>query len=405
MQKIAVFTFALSIPFVLYGQIIADHRVVEEFDEIPAFYISEVKKMMIWLYGESHAEGIRTGLTLLESTNPTYQVNISTGESYTDQYLRCNNGGYGGEDIWFTWHAYPEGSRPSTSMTIKNLITEYNSHGHPMHVFGMGWCWDIEYGDPSTGTDPATGNHWYGVSYNGPDGFLVPWGLNDDDYAATGNRVNMDDYMASMEEYIAYCKLQGYPTKMVFSTGPVDTYYGEVGYQRYLKHEYIRNYVKADASRILFDYADILCYDDGSETPNVTTWNGHTYPIITATNVGSGTIGHIGTAGAIRLAKAQWWLMARIAGWSGGTSSVRDTGADANLSFKIEKSRDGITIILKDSLLPTLINITNFAGSVIIREKIDNNTITIQTSHLPPGIYFTTVSNSRITETRKVIIP
>jgi hypothetical protein len=69
--------------------------------------------------------------------------------------------------------------------------------------------------------------------------------------------------------------------------------------------------------KILFDYADILCYDDLASTPNTTTWNGYTYPIITTTNGATETVGHITEAGAVRLAKAQWWLCARLAGWDG----------------------------------------------------------------------------------------
>ena len=42
----------------------------------------------------------------------------------------------------------------------------------------------------------------------------------------------------------------------------------------------IRDYVAADATRILFDYADILCYDNNG-TPTTVTWNGHTFPMIT----------------------------------------------------------------------------------------------------------------------------
>ena len=30
------------------------------------------------------------------------------------------------------------------------------------------------------------------------------------------------------------------------------------------------------------------------------------------------SVGHIGTNGALRLAKALWWMLARLAGWDGG---------------------------------------------------------------------------------------
>jgi len=85
-----------------------------------------------------------------------------------------------------------------------------------------------------------------------------------------------------------------------------------------LKYERIRNYVKEDPTRILFDYADILCYDNDG-TPTTTTWNGLTYPRITKVNL-SPTVDdmHISNAGALRLGKAMWWMLARIAGWDGG---------------------------------------------------------------------------------------
>ena len=75
---------------------------------------------------------------------------------------------------------------------------------------------------------------------------------------------------------------------------------------------------------MLFDYADILCYDDNG-VQTTATWNGHTFPRITVTNLGDGSIGHIGSAGAIRLAKAMWWMLARIAGWDGGTTITPGT--------------------------------------------------------------------------------
>ncbi len=42
-----------------------------------------------------------------------------------------------------------------------------------------------------------------------------------------------------------------------------------------------------------------------------------------------GSIGHISNAGALRLAKAMWWMLARMAGWDGGTiyyTCNRDNG-------------------------------------------------------------------------------
>jgi len=107
-----------------------------------------------------------------------------------------------------------------------------------------------------------------------------------------------------------------------YTTGPVDGggNTGENGYQRYLKHEHIRTYVQAN-NKVLFDYADILCWSDDG-TQNTITWTDHggtlqTFQRIHVDNLLDGYTGHIGERGAVRLAKAMWWLLARIAGWDG----------------------------------------------------------------------------------------
>jgi hypothetical protein len=298
-------------------QIIADHTIVDRYDDIPAGYMAEVKKMMVYFPGESHSAAYRDGMTLLETANPTYACHVSTGESYNpaNQYLRVNSGGAGEAD-WYTWYAYPVESRPAAKDTIKNSIAQYNTHGHPMHAIGFGWCWDTTWTNGPGGTvDPIYNVRWAGASSGGPDGDLR-WGLDDDDITLTGNRVTMNTYLEATEEYRLYAISIGSPTKVIFTTSPADGYTGESGYQRYLKHQYIRAFVQANPARILFDYSDILCNDDDG-TPNTASWDGHTYPHITTTNLGDGNVGHIGAAGAIRLAKAQWWMLARIAGWDG----------------------------------------------------------------------------------------
>lgn len=296
-------------------QIIANHSVIDDFYKIPLNYISEVKKMMICFPGESHSVAYRTGLKLLEDSDPVYTCNVSTGEAVTDKYLRVNAGPSTGEANWFTWLAYPPETRPAAGNVIKNFIKEYSDQGHPINALGFGWCWDMVAGSASSTNDPSFGCQWYGVSVGGPDGSRC-WGLDAADFSVTGNRVSMDTYLSATEDYNSYCKTNNLITKVIFTTGPADSFTGEAGYQGYLKQQYIRNYVAKDSSRILFDYYDILCYDNNGDV-TTTTWKGNTYPIISPANSGDGSIGHIGQEGAIRLAKAQWWILARIAGWDG----------------------------------------------------------------------------------------
>ncbi len=299
------------------SNIIADHTIVDDYDKIPAYYMAEVKKMMVAFPGESHSLAYRTGMELLEAQNSNYACNVSKAEAYTDQYVRVNTTS-AGEAHWYTWYAY-DNHNGANKDVVKNYITRYNSNGYPVHALGFAWCWDMVWMNGLTvANDPVFGCGWAGSSEGGPDGNLA-WGLDADDYSMTGNRVSMDTYLYATEEYRLYCLSNNYPTRIIFTTGPADGYSGELGYQVHLKHERIRDYVGANSDRILFDYCDILVYNDGASIPNTTTWNGHEYPVITTANRGDGSIGHIGSAGAIRLAKAQWWLLARIAGWDGVT--------------------------------------------------------------------------------------
>jgi len=350
-----------------YGQIIADHTVVDKFDDIPAEYINELKEMWLVYAGESHSEAIRTGLALLESALPAYAVNVvesGTPDAYTTTNLRVSRGTWGdlnnssgwiydyGEEDWWT---------NATAITrTKAGISYCNSNNLTIGALGFGWCWDAHGLTPTPSTDPVYGVHWYGSSKGGPSGDKY-WGIDDGDFSLTSNPVNMDTYLSATQGYIDYCKTNNIPTKVFFTTGPVDDYSDYFGletmYQATLKYQHIRNYVLADAGRILFDYADILCYDDNG-TPTTATWNGHTFPFITNANLGDASIGHIGSTGAIRLAKAMWWMLARMAGWDGGDSSIPVTSitVTSNDGSSTINSLNG-TLQLSATIAPT--NATN----------------------------------------------
>ena len=315
------------------SKIIADHTVVDLYDDIPQAYIDEVKKMWLVYAGESHSYGPRYGLILLEALDANYAVNVTDGypwvtesptpEAYTTSHLRASGARWGDYDNasgWIYWHGEEDWWTNATAITrTKASISYCHSNNLTVSAMGFGWCWDPMGTGPTETADPVYGVHWWGASENGPNGSRA-WGLDASDFAITGNGVSMDTYISVMQEYVDYCTTNNIPTKVFFTTGPVDNYNGNLNaenmYQAYLKYEYLRDWVKNQENVILFDYADILCYDDDG-TPNTTTWNGHTYPTITNTNNDPEIEGHISAAGELRLGKAMWWMLARIAGWDG----------------------------------------------------------------------------------------
>jgi len=363
MKKAFIVLLLVQISVFQYGQIIADHTVVDAYDKIPQYYLDEVKKMLVDIAGESHSLGYRIGQNLLELLDPRYQVLTYDGTppAYSNKYLRLGKHGEVGEAEFYTSQA--------AINSYKNLITNQSNSGNPFTVIGFGWCWDMTWLNAPGGViDPIHKVRWAGSSVGGPDGNLR-WGLDSGDQALTGNSVCLDTYLNAVNQYIQHCNANGYPTKAIFTTGPVDgNAASENGYQRELKHNYIRSYVQTNSDYYLFDYADILCWsNDGSEY--ITNWNdggtirphANIHPDnmldydaswnkVSHTEDGD----HIGEVGTLRLAKAMWWLLARIAGWDGGSSMVPVTGITVTgASGATTITPDNGTLQLTATVLPT----------------------------------------------------
>jgi hypothetical protein len=339
------------------GPLIVDHTAVNLCTNLTAADIARVKKLWISYAGESHSSGIRTGCLLLASIDSRFQVtaqDTGTPEGATTNHLRVSRAMWGdsthttgwrygyGEEDWYT--------SDSAIAQTKRSLAYCATNGPQMAVLAFGWCWDMRWhtpvssNAPPNGTNLTYGTRWAGSSVGGPDGDRR-WGLTAADYLLTGNHVCMDTYLDATEQYRSYCRTNDYATAVIFTTGPVDGLSGnEDSYQLQVKNQYIRGYVSNTTNGILFDYADILCWDNAG-VQNTKTWlnyNGvsKTFPVIATDNmldldgsyVEDGD--HIGQRGALRLAKALWWMLAAMAEpppslditSSGGSFVIRFTG-------------------------------------------------------------------------------
>jgi hypothetical protein len=319
-------------------QIIADHTVVDQYENIPDEYINEVKKMFLSIPGQFHGRGYLYGLLLLEALDLKFAVNPTWAgepEAYATTHLRAVR------SVRNMYNNWSDSQDERDIWTSQIAIDRINSHMayckdtllNPVDVFGWGWCWDMTGTNlPGGSIDPVFNVQWAGRSniwkWDDVNSQYVSedkgrWGLDDGDTTLTGNSINMNDYCAAFDSF----RENNPETAIFFSTGPVDGggNTGERGYQRWRKHEYIRDHVKADQGRILFDYADILCHSPGGVKTEL-TWTDHadtvkTFPGIYSAYTGEYDGGegscHISEEACLRLGKTLWWMMARMAGWNG----------------------------------------------------------------------------------------
>lgn len=330
---------------VMAAPIIADHGVVAAYADIPDEIIELVRAMWLNVPGESHSSGYRLGLELLEAQDSRFAVSVvdsGNPEGGTTAHLRVSRATWGDVDHATGWrYGYGEEDWYTSAAAIaqtKAHLDYAHGAGLPIAALGFGWCWDMTWqNSPGGDLDAVHQVHWAGSSNGGPDGNLR-WGLDADDFLLTGNHVCLDTYLAATQEYIDHASTRGYDTVVFFSTGPVDGggNTGESGYQRHLKNERIRSYALGASERVLFDYADILCWSDAGQENTISWTDGvggaHSFPVIHGDNMLdlAGDYAedgdHIGQRGALRLAKALWWMLARIAGWQAEGDTDSSTG-------------------------------------------------------------------------------
>lgn len=289
-QTIFVSLFVLALPIVVFGQtIVANHTVIDEFDQIPQQYIEQAKTNFRIAYGHtSHGSQVVSGMSMLQSSIGA-PYSYTSGSTCSSSVFLCDgqpSGDLGNPD------------RTSWATRTRSLL---NASGNNRNVIIWSWC-----GQASSATESQIAN----------------------------------DYLANMAQLEAE-----YPnTTFVYMTGHLDGT-GEQGNLN-LRNEQIRAFVRAGSNRVLFDFADIESYNpdgayfldkqandecyyydsQGTRQNWATQWcaaNPQECP-------SCGSCAHSQCINCLMKGKAFWWMMARLAGWTGSTdSSVKPRAPDS----------------------------------------------------------------------------
>lgn len=320
------------------ANIIADHTTVDLYSDIPQNWIDTVKTKWFSIVGASHAGSLPVGMVDLHDIDGDYDVTAQysgTPNGYQTTGLRSSSVAWGTFASATGWSWLTEQEYWWTSSISPTRVKAYLQYckdtGPALFATMYGWSYDANFdheggNGPEGAYDPVYHTRWAGSTREGVDGNHA-WGLDSGDSVLVGNRVDMDTYLENMVEYIAYCETNNIETAIIFSTLPVDDNgtqgwnINERGYQQYLKNEHIRDYIDTQDGLYFFDWADIMSYND-SDVEATTTWTDNnstlqTFPLIHADNMTGDIVGHTGINGRTRIAKAMWWMLARIAGWDG----------------------------------------------------------------------------------------
>jgi len=97
---------------------------------------------------------------------------------------------------------------------------------------------------------------------------------------------------------------------------------------------------------------------------------------------------HIGQRGAVRLAKALWWLLARIAGWDGVSNIEPSFKTDDLIQLFPNPFTDKLFIQIAASYAGNYFTVTDIHGKELIKQQLSDNITQLDMDKLNKGIYF-----------------
>ncbi len=235
--------------------------------DIPAQWIDSVKTLSVHYAHTSHGEQITVGLERIESANATYNAEVASSSLPVVTGAMCIFDGQETE-TYITPELYWQ------SQDGMNLTRDVLNHNPSIKVSMWMWCTQLDY----------------------------------------FTQEEVQAYLDSMTV------LEGeFPDVVfVYATGNAQAT-GDEGYNRYLRNNQIRQYCE-DNDKILFDFADLDCwwFNTGTNEWEYETYDHSGISVPTEHPEFHGDeAAHTTYDSCDQKGRAFWWLMARIAGWSG----------------------------------------------------------------------------------------
>ena len=252
--------------------------------QIPAAWIDSVQVMMRLHYAHtSHGSQLTTGLTRLESADATYSVAIGYQSLPTEAGAFCIFDGQE-HDTYITPDEYWE------TPTGLDYTRDVLDHNPTINASMWSWCTQLT------------------------------------SYTEAQTQAYLDAISMLEAEYPGVVFI--YMTCNAQATG-------SSGYNRYLRNEQIRQFCITN-DKVLYDFADL---DSWWLNPETEIWEhatydygGETIPVEHPQFYGS-EAGHTTYESCEQKGKAVWWMMARLAGWTGETSAIEAATAGGRLPW------------------------------------------------------------------------
>ena len=260
------------------GYFIAGHQATA-LAAIPPVWLAAAKNLKVHLMGRSHSTQVTVGLSRLEADSTNYS---------------CATG-------WF--------SLPEDAGTL-NIYGAQSGTPYCDFAFYL----NNSDGIPGNFTDAQS---IHAVLMRAPALSVSVFLWCRDLDSMTSNQVH--DYLVQL----ALLEAQYTNVQFVYATGNADAD-GAAGHLRARNNRQIRDWVKLGNNRLLFDYEDIIthAWNGSSWIQSTYTLNGTNVPFINpaynpAVNGPEYEYTHANETGCREVAKAFWFLLARIAGWEG----------------------------------------------------------------------------------------